>query len=68
MSNKFLPVNIWRNRQGVAETDVVITKFYCIYLSPGIKSVSELYGQRLCVCVCVCVCVYIYIYITYYSF
>jgi hypothetical protein len=25
-------LNIWRNRQGVAETDVAITKFYCIYI------------------------------------
>jgi hypothetical protein len=31
MRNWRVPLNIWRNRQGVAETDVAITKFYCNY-------------------------------------
>jgi hypothetical protein len=28
MRNYFLPLSIWRNRQGVTETDVAITDFY----------------------------------------
>jgi succinate dehydrogenase flavin-adding protein (antitoxin of CptAB toxin-antitoxin module) len=32
MRNSCVPLNIWRNRQGVAETDVAITKFYCNYV------------------------------------
>jgi hypothetical protein len=47
MRNYFVPLHIWRNRQGVAETDVAITKFYCMFTSEKFKCYIWLFYEIL---------------------